>query len=279
MHLPPVTHCPAATLLLFFLLVPAPATAGDTSVTVESPNFLVTAPTAEVAKEFLYEAETCRYRVATQWLGETLPPSVGRSLICVTLSDTEDKAISLVADNRQRLTHTVWITTNRERGTATLAHEIAHAVLATRYPGQLAAWVQEGIASEYDSAARREVRAEILAWYRRTGNWARLERLLTAESIARQDQAAYAAAVSLTAFLLELGDRSQLVEFALAGNEDGWESALEQIYQIDGVAALQVQWQAWVEEQAVRTEASERLAKRERAGIRRSEQVLSAPGG
>jgi len=94
------------------------------------------------------------------------------------------------------------------------------------------------IASEYDSAARHATRTGILDWYRRNGTWPPLERLLAAESIARQDQAACTDAASLTAFLLDREDQAHLLEFALAGRKNGWKSALRQIYHIDGIADL-----------------------------------------
>jgi hypothetical protein len=214
-------------------------------VTVETENFLVTAPSVELAKDVLLQAEIRRLEIAKIWLGEKLPPSVGRTFIRVKLSDVEDKALSLIADNKERLTHCIWLTTNDAGISGALAHEMAHVVLATQYPGELPPWGHEGIAGGYDGPQRRAARSEVLAWFAKTGNWPPLERVLASDFIARRDVADHTAAVSLVEFLLERGDRSLLLEFARAGSTTGWDAALQRYYQIQGVAGLQPLWEAW----------------------------------
>lgn len=257
----PVTHLARLGVWAWLIAVFAPCVSrAETAFSVESQNFLITAPTAELAQECLESAETYRQEIAKCWLGEELPPSVGRTVIRLKLSDTEDEALSLLADSRERLSHCVWLTASLSGMRTALAHELAHVVLATRYPGEVPAWVHEGIAGSYDGPKRQATRNGILAWFSRTNNWPQLERLLQAAGISRQDMASYSAAVSLSEFLLTRGDRSRLVEFALAGHEQGWDAALQRHYQIQDVAQLQEMWQPWVTAQIRKANASERIA-------------------
>lgn len=213
----------------------------------QNANFVVHAPTRELAEAVLHRAEALRDELAAAWLGETLPPSVGQALIHVKLSASQDKGLAWVADSPKRLSHIVWLTTSAERATGgTLAHEMVHVVLATRYPGQIPAWANEGAASLEDDAARLAVRRQILHWYARTGNWPSLKDLLDAPRIAPQDERSYALAASLTEFLLERGQRNRLLEFARSGRRTGWEAALRRCYGIDSLETLDHQWRRWV---------------------------------
>jgi hypothetical protein len=208
---------------------------------------VVTAPTKQLAADVLDRAEALRDQIALDWLGAKLPPSVGPALIHVRLSETEDKGLAWVADHPSRLSHIVWLTTTREQALrSALAHEMTHVVLATRYPGQLPAWANEGIAGLEDDAERQQIRTQILDWYVRTENWPNVRAVLAADAIARHDQAKYAVAVSLTEFLVDPQLRPQFVAFAVAGKRDGWEAALQHYYGMSDAAALQLAWQKWL---------------------------------
>jgi hypothetical protein len=225
---------------------PAPAVARST-------NFVVTAPTHDLASEVLDNAESLRDEIAQTWLGSKLPPSVGPALIHVRLSQTEDKGLAWVADHPSRLTHIVWLTTTRESALGSaLAHEMTHVVLATRYPGQIPAWVNEGIAGMQDDRERHQIRRQILEWFAQTQNWPDVRSVLEANLIGRNDQAKYAVAVSLAEMLIDADRKPEFLEFAVAGKRDGWDSALERYYDLPGVTALQSAWQAWLAKRSVR---------------------------
>ena len=218
---------------------PSPATA-------HNANFVVSAPSRELAEEVLAQADALRDALAVQWLGQKLPPGIGSAVIRVQLSDTEDRGLTWPAERAERLTHMMWLTTSRQRALgSTLAHEMTHVVLATRYPGQIPAWCNEGIASLVDDEDRCAARRQILAWFAETGNWPALVRVLDTDKIAPTDPAQYAVSASLTQYLLTLGDGARLLEFARSGKRLGWDSALRKHYDITNARVLQAQWQAW----------------------------------
>lgn len=238
------------------------------SSVARNANFLITAPEPQLADDVLAEAERLRDEIASKWLGEKLPPSVGMAMIHVRLSQTKDQGLSLVADGAGRLSHQVWLTTSRGRAVGTtLAHELTHVVLATRYPGQLPAWANEGAASFCDDRERHETRRSVLAWYANTGNWPRLRSVLEAEAISPLDQAKYAVAASVTRYLLDRSEKDRFLEFCVAGRRGGWDAALLQYYEIADVATLESDWQNWVQGGTPAATRSAKTARRANARL------------
>ena len=109
-------------------------------------NFTVLAADQTLAAEVLASANQYRRQVAQEWLRGELPPGVGETVIHLTLSRSRDRGLTWAIDSPNRSLHKIWLTTDRNRALGgTLHHEIAHIVLATRYPQQLPAWAEEGV--------------------------------------------------------------------------------------------------------------------------------------
>ena len=109
---------------------------------VHNENFIIYTPpessgkvSQRFANQVLTKAEEYRKQIAEEWLHHELPPSVGRTIINVNLSDTEDKGLTWAIDDPRRTLHTLFLTTSRGRALgSTLKHEITHVVLATQFP-------------------------------------------------------------------------------------------------------------------------------------------------
>jgi hypothetical protein len=215
---------------------------------VRSEDFIVFAPDEPLAEAVLARAEQLRRQIAEEWFGEELPPGAGRTLIHVRVDDREDSGLTWPKDPndpRQKL-HNVWITATRERVLEGLfAHEMTHAVFATKFPGGIPPWIEEAIASLYDDPERAASRRRILARYAKTGNWPDLEKVLAARRICATDDAAYCVGPSVVEYLLSRGGKATLIRFAVAANKKGCEAALRECYGLGSVNALQVAWQAW----------------------------------
>jgi hypothetical protein len=248
----------AMRLMFGMLLVLALTSRVDAAGFAMNDNFTVFTPAyptqqdAEAyAHEVLQSAEAWRSEIAKQWLGEELPPGAGQTTVNVSFSEEQDSGLTWAKDNPRRKYHTLYLTTTPDRALgSTLAHEMVHVVLATRFPHpeRLAAWIEEGIASTYDDRPRQATRQRTLSWIAKTGNWPDVEELLNSPNIATRDKTAYATASSLAAFLLTRGDKPTLLEFGQYANKAGWDAALSKYYRINSTADLQRSWQQWVQQ-------------------------------
>jgi hypothetical protein len=244
----------AAACIWLASLINSPANgAGPESApreTVNNDNFVVAAPNLELAGAVLQRAEELRDEIAREWLGQTIPPGAGTAVISVRTTPAENSGRTWPGADLRRPTFMVWLTAPEAEVTGPLlAHEVTHVVLSTRFPGELPPWANEGIASLRDSAERKAIRQRLLAWQASTGNWPRVQQILTAEKIPSSAQGDYSLASSLVEYLLTRGDRSTLLDFAIEGRRRGWDAAIEHYYKIDSVAALQEAWRAWATEQ------------------------------
>jgi hypothetical protein len=221
---------------------------------VHSSNFTVftpAEPSREAANAFaaavLERAEQLRKQIAIEWLGDELPPSIGQVLLNVDYSNKPDSGLTWAKDRPDRKLHALFIsTTPGQLPDGVLAHEMVHCVLATRYPhpNRLPAWLEEGIASRYDDANRQQIRQRIMSWFVTTGNWPRLEAVLSSKRVHSDDQEAYALAATVTELLLERGNRQKLLGFGELVGKEGLDRALNQCYGIGGAAELELLWKA-----------------------------------
>ena len=176
----------------------------------------------------------------------------------MSFSDDRDTGLTWAVDHPDRKLHTIYLYTTAEQAVgSTLAHEVAHAVLATRFPHphRLPAWVEEGIASQYDNADRRQSRASVLKFFARQDSWPSITSVFKADNLASDDTRSYAMAVSLTEMLLARGGKAKFLEFGRTASREGTEAALERHYDIREVPQLQSQWQSWVSTQATASSA------------------------
>ncbi len=215
--------------------------------TVLTPQFATAQEANAYAQEILYSAEHLRRRIACEWLGEELPQSVGRTVVTVSWNLDRDAGLTWVIDDPRRRYHALYLATSPELAIgSTLAHEMVHVVLATRFPhpNRLPAFLEEAIASQFDDNVRQQERQQQLLTFMRTHKWPRLEDVLNAKNIAATDTQAYAASVSVVSLLLARDpDKQKLFAFGLHGTKSGWDAALQQYYDIPSVHQLQSLWQ------------------------------------
>jgi hypothetical protein len=239
--------------LLLGVLLPAASFAAGLA---QNENFIVLTPAKPSQKEgakyaalVLKNAAEFRAEFCREWLGAELADGEGKTIISVHFSEAESTGLTWARDDASRRFHNVYLTTSAERASGTmLRHEVAHTVLATRYPhpNRLPPWAEEGIASRYDDRASIAVREQTVQGWLRAGRMPLVIELLETPHIEAFDDNGYAAAESLVEYLLTLVDKPTLLAFAEDGKRFGWHSALANHYGIDGVGTLQSEWQAWM---------------------------------
>lgn len=123
-----------------------------------------------------------------------------------------------------------------------LAHETMHVILADLFPdAQVPRWADEGIAMLADTPGKQRRHAQDLEAARLERSSLRLVELLSLDDYppAYQQGTFYGQSASVVAFLVE---RETPQHFVRAAMEQGYETALAEMYQIDGIGDLERRW-------------------------------------
>jgi hypothetical protein len=224
---------------------------------VETPNFRVHHRDSRLAEAAAQAAEAVRAAQSTRWEStaahrQWMPPcdlylypsgkefaretnqpeeSPGFSTMMCKGSQVVARRVNLRADHPQLLT-------------AILPHEVTHVVLADLFTvQQIPRWADEGIAVLAEPRAEQQVRAAELKEPLENGRVFELSKLMAMDyPEAKHWSLYYAQSVSLTRFLVELGQPAQFIQFVRDSQRDGIEGALRATYRITGFTDLQEQW-------------------------------------
>jgi hypothetical protein len=210
-------------------------------------NFVVEAPTAEVAQQVADQAETCRAAIARQWLGREMPAWSTPCPIRVKLTRGEAGGLTSFGFDRGRVTDqnmTVEGRLDRILASA-LPHEITHTVFAAHFGAPMPRWADEGaslLSEDLRERQRHDKIAEDLLG--RRGDLP-LARLFVMEEYPRDLMGFYGQGYSISRFLVEMGGRPRFLQFVHDGTRSGWDTATRNHYGLAGVRELDRAWRAW----------------------------------
>ncbi|MFO0797367.1 MAG: sigma-70 family RNA polymerase sigma factor [Gemmataceae bacterium] len=248
-----------------------PRATAEPSALVYTANFVVSAPSAELAKSVAFAAEKHRREAARRWFGDVLPDGNKKVAVRVTITAGESGGATSFtfgeADGKRP--PGVKSATMELRGTldqvlkAVLPHEVTHVVLATHFGLPLPRWADEGIAvlSEADvEQFNHEVRARELL---NAGRAIRLGTLFRMTEYPRDHVVTFAQGHSVCRFLLDrgaAGTRADEPRFARGDKEpalvafltlgmganttESWAAAAKGVYGFESIDALE---QAWID--------------------------------
>ncbi len=230
----------AVGLLVLVILGSMSASASSSGASVRSStHFTVLAPDARLADTVVAQAEQFRSRVGEAWLGCLPLATPTPTVVFIEIDAERSFARTLIDPAGGR--HMVWLIGSKQAVTEhLLAHEVAHVVLAEKFGNGMPVWANEGIASQYDNAKRMRIRSRLLTEFAEIDSWPHLDRLFE-RPIKQQWQ--YAAAVSVTDFLVELRGRTTFIEFVADGQKRGWNQSLDAHYGMASIEHLQTEWQ------------------------------------
>jgi hypothetical protein len=212
-------------------------------------NFIVSAPTAQIAQQIGQAAEYYRKEKALQWLGHEMP-AWGQPCplnVKVTMNGPGGFT-SFVFDRGQILKQEMNIEGPLDRLLASvLPHEVTHTVFAYKFRQPVPRWADEGgsVLSEDDEERLRHDR--LVRRHLNEGRAFPLRRLFTLQNYpARMDEVGcmYAEGFSMANYLVNTSDRQTFLNFVGHGMTRGWDSAVQTYYRYKSVEELEQAWLA-----------------------------------
>ena len=183
--------------------------------------FLVTAPTADYAREVAETAERLRKELAVQWLGHELPPWRDVCPIEVVPASGAGGVTQFYFDRGQPYGWTMRVQGSRERVLdSVLPHEITHTVFATHFGRPLPRWADEGACTTTEDISERRKQEKLLNDFLRTNRGIPFNRMFEMTEYPSDVLPLYAQGYSLARFLIALEGKPQFISFVGDGAQD-----------------------------------------------------------
>jgi hypothetical protein len=143
---------------------------------------------------------------------------------------------------------------------AILPHEVTHVVLADLFTEQqIPRWADEGIAVLAEPVSEQLSRAAELTGPLREGKVFKLSELMAIDYPNEEAwNLYYAQSVSVTQFMVQQGTPAQFISFVRGAQQKGIDTALREVYHMEGSSELEQRWQTFARRQAAEIAASNR---------------------
>lgn len=237
---------PDKTILLLFSLFCGTADAAA----YRTANFVVSAPTPELAQEVGDAAERTRASGALLWFGRQLPKWSQPCPIHVRLTDSSGGGQTQFRFDRGE----VFGWQMDVEGTrdallkAVIPHEVTHTLFASVFRRALPRWLDEGGCSTTESPNARKYHNARLVEYLRSNRGIAFNQMVGMYAYPQDIHPLYAQGHSVATFLIEHGGHQEFVRFADSGFKGGWEPAVKQHYGYADMGELQTTWLEWVKQ-------------------------------
>lgn len=217
----------------------------------ETPNFKVTADTAEIARQVAEAAEKQRRRLAEYWLGRAMPKWSRPCEISVnsgTMGAGGWTRFHFVDGEVLNWRMSVQGSVERILDSV-IPHEVNHTVFASYFRQPLPRWADEGAATLFEHRSEQSKQWRLLhAQIVRDGDLHRLGTMLDLKEYPQDSQRMlllYAQGYTLVDFLVQQRGPATFVQFLNDSIQQNWETALRTHYLHDGVNSLEQDWKNW----------------------------------
>lgn len=213
-------------------------------------NFIVSAPTQQLAKEIGDEAERFRSELAIEWLGKELPPWSGPCPITAQVSPQlgAGGATSFMFDRGRPFGWRMSIQGSRERVLdSVLPHEITHTIFATHFGRPLPRWADEGACTtvEHDSEKTKQQRNLIV--FLTTERGIPFNHMFAMTEYPDDILPLYSQGYSVARFLIAQGGKRKYVDYVGEGmRTNNWTATTDKYYGMKSLSELQLTWLDWV---------------------------------
>jgi hypothetical protein len=208
-------------------------------------NFVVEAPTAQIAQQAGQYAEKYRKQKALEWLGQEMPDwqKPCPLKLKVTMGGSGG-ATSFVFDQGRILDMNMEIEGRLDRLLASvLPHEVTHTVFAFYFRTPVPRWADEGgsvLSEDDEERTRHDVLVRQIL--NTPGRAIPLERLFALKDYPRDVMVLYAEGFSVTNFLVAKNGRQAFLAFIAQGMRGDWDAAVRTHYRYRSVRDLEQAW-------------------------------------
>jgi hypothetical protein len=219
-----------------------------------TPNFVVEAPTDEIAKQVGEAAEFYRCELAKEWLGKPLPRWYRPCPIRVKVGQIgAGGATTFTFEGGEVFGWNMNVQGSLERILdSVIPHEVSHTIFACYFRRPLPRWADEGAATLVEHESERLRQTKLLNQVIRTNRRIPLRDLLAINEYPKDMQQVltlYAEGYSLADFLVQQkGDngRAAYLAFLQDALEQNWTTALKKHYGYESIDAAEKHWTGWV---------------------------------
>lgn len=249
----------AALIALVTLLLSPVALQG---ASVRSQNFIVSAPTKELAQEICEAAETQRRDLAIEWLGQELAPWTRPCPIeCQVHPKLGAGGATQFSFSNQGVPFgwSMSVQGSRERVLdSVLPHEITHTIFATHFGRPLPRWADEGACTTVEHDVEKKKQEKFLIDFLMTERGIPFNKMFAMKEYPPDMLPLYAQGYSLARYLIMQGGKRKYVQYVGEGmRTENWPAVTRKYYGHKDLSDLQVTWLEWVRMGSPRLEAVE----------------------
>jgi hypothetical protein len=226
--------------LLLFVLAGIFASMG---ASYRTPNFIVEAPTQEIAERLGQWAEYYRKEKAVQWLGREMPPWQEPCPLRIKVTRGSAGGATSFNFEHGQVWQTMEIEGTLERlQNSVLPHEVTHTVFAHYFRCPVPRWADEGGAVLSEDELERNNHDLMVRQILNSGRSIALRSLFSLREYPREVGALYAEGYSVSDFLVATSSRRVFLDFVAHGMQYGWDSAVRTHYHFQNIEQLQESW-------------------------------------
>lgn len=243
-------HTLAATIGLATIMATAAPLEAAPRGAHRTTNFVVNAPSKQLAIEIGQAAESWRERLAVEWVGEVMPDWTEPCKLVAKVSPGlgAGGATTFVFDRGEVFGWEMEVQGSRERVLdSVLPHEITHTVFASYFRKPLPRWADEGACTTVEHRSEVGKQERLLIQFLKTGKGIPFDQMFRMTEYPADVLPLYAQGHSLTQFLIERRGKEAFMAFLEDGMQNNnWRGAVSRHYGHESLWTLQEAWNNWV---------------------------------
>ena len=173
-------------------------------------NFVVEAPTADMAQQIGRAAEKYRRELAVEWLGKEMPNWAQPCPITTQVADHlgAGGATSFVFEHNEVFGWRMTIQGSLARILdSVLPHEVTHTIFATHFRQPLPRWADEGACTTVEHSSERDKQQIMLVDFLRTGRGIAFSRMFVMKEYPHDVMPLYSQGYSVARYLVAQGGK------------------------------------------------------------------------